>query len=180
MMQVPVGWRICMLSVVIFACLSAGSVAVPQSVVRQPLVASMPEQLKSQIEAVGRTPSISIRREILGAPDALLRFYKDRGFRPLWLGNDGPLPQADGLLQVIRQAEREGIKPIGYHLSCIAQLLAEVGRRDAHDQPQSLRAWVDLELLLTDALFMWGSHVLTGRINPPRPQRGMVWGEVAG
>jgi L,D-transpeptidase YcbB len=166
MMQVPVGWRICMLSVVIFACLFAGSVAVPQSVVRQPLVASMHDQLKSQIETVGRTPGMSIRREILGAPDALVRFYEDRGFRALWLGHDGPLPQVAGLLQVIRQAEREGIKPIGYHLSCIAQLLAEIGRRDAHDQPQSLRAWVDLELLLTDALFMYGSHVLTGRINP--------------
>src|SRR5262245_3535443 len=160
-MQIPMGWRICMLSVVIFACLSGGRVAVSQSAARQPLVGSLPDLLKSQIEAVGRTPGMSIRREILGAPDGLVRFYEDRGFRPLWLGNDGPLPQVDRLLQVIRQAEREGIKPIGYHLSCIAQLLAETGWHNAHEQPQSLRAWVDLELLLTDALFMYGSHALT-------------------
>ena len=41
-----------------------------------------------------------------------------------------------------------------------------LGRRDSHDQPQNLRTWVDLELLLTDAFFMYGSHVLTGQINP--------------
>jgi hypothetical protein len=40
--------------------------------------------------------------------------------------------------------------------------MAELGRRDAHDQSQNLRSWVDLELLLTDAFFMYGSHVLTG------------------
>ena len=75
-MQVTVGWRIYMLSIVIFAWLSAGSVAVPQSLVRQPLFASMPEQLKNQIEAVGRTPGMIIRSEILGAADALVRFYE--------------------------------------------------------------------------------------------------------
>ena len=67
---------------------------------------------------------------------------------------------------MIRQAEREGIKPTVYHLACIEQLVAEFGRRDSHDQPQNLRAWVDLELLLTDAFFMYGSHVLIGQINP--------------
>ena len=59
MMQVTVCWRICMLSMVVFAWLCADGIAVPQSVVRQPLVASMPEQLKSRIEAAGRTPSMS-------------------------------------------------------------------------------------------------------------------------
>ena len=166
MMQVTVGWRICMLSVVILSWLCADSAAVPHSAVRQPLVASMPGQLKIQIEAVGRTPGMTVRRETLGAHGSLVRFYEHRGFRPLWLGHEGPLPEADVLLRVIRQAEREGIKPLGYHLSCIAQLMAELGRRDAHDQPQSLRAWVELELLLSDAFFMYGSHALTGRINP--------------
>ena len=34
------------------------------------------------------------------------------------------------------------------------------------DQSQHLHTWVDLELLLTHAYFMYGSHVLTGQINP--------------
>ena len=166
MMQVTVCWRICMLSMVIFAWLCADGVAVPQSLVQQPLFDSMPEQLKNRIETAGRIPSMIIRSEILGAGDALVRFYESRGFRPLWIGDEGPLPQADALLQMIRQAEREGIKPTVYHLSCIEQLVTALGRHDSHDQSQNLHTWVDLELLLTDAFFMYGSHVLTGQINP--------------
>ena len=127
-MQVTVCWRICMLSIVIFAWLCADGVAVPQSVVRQPLFASIPEQLKSRIETVGRTASMTIRSEILGARDALVRFYEYRGFQPLWMGNEGPLPQADELLQVIRQAEREGIKPYG---------LPSVKHRTAHGRART-------------------------------------------
>jgi Scaffold domain len=115
MMQVTVCWRICMLSIIVFAWLCAHGLAVPQSVVRQPLFASMPEQLKSRIEAVGRTPSMTIRSDIIGALDSLVRFYEYRGFRPLWIGDEGLLPQADALLQVISQAEREGNKPTIYH-----------------------------------------------------------------
>jgi murein L,D-transpeptidase YcbB/YkuD len=134
--------------------------------VQPPLLPPMADQLKRQIEAVGRTPGTSLRGETIGAPDALVRFYDYRGFRPLWLGDEGVLPQAGMLLQVIRQAEREGLKPIGYHVSGILQLMAELGRPDAHQQAPSLRDWVDLELLLTDAFFLYGSHVLTGRVDP--------------
>ena len=166
MMQITVCWRIYMLSMVISAWLCANGIAVPQSVVQQPLFDSMPEQLKNRIETAGRIPSMPIRSEILGAGDALVRFYESRGFRPLWIGDEGPLPQADALLQKLRQAEREGIKPTVYHLSSIEQLVTALGRHDSHDQSQNLHTWVDLELLLTDAFFMYGSHVLTGQINP--------------
>ncbi len=166
MMQVTVCWRISMLAMVIFAWLCADGVAVPQSLVQQPLFDSMPEQLKNRIETAGRIPSMIIRSEILNAGDALVRFYESRGFRPLWIGDEGPLPQADALLQKLRQAEREGIKPTVYHLSSIEQLVTALGRHDSHDQSQNLHTWVDLELLLTDAFFMYGSHMLTGQINP--------------
>ena len=41
MMQVAVCWRICMLSMVIFAWLCADGIAVPQSLAQQPLFDSM-------------------------------------------------------------------------------------------------------------------------------------------
>src|SRR5919109_1066029 len=166
MMQATVCSRICMLLIVAFAWLCARGVAAPQSAVLQPLSASMPEQLRDRIEAVGRPPSMTIQRETVGAPDWLVRFYGHRGFRPVWVGDEGWLPQADALVQMISQAEREGLKSAGYHLSGVEQLMAELGRHGLHNRSQSLRSWVDLELLLTDAFFMYGSHVLTGQIDP--------------
>ena len=166
MMQVTVCWRIYMLSMVIFASLCANGLAVPQSVVGQPLSASMSQQLKIRIAAVGRLPTMTIRSEILGARAPLVRFYESQGFQPLWIGDEGPLPQADALVQGIRQAERQGLKPMVYHLASIEQLMTALGRHDSHDQSPNLHTWVDLELLLTDAFFMYSSHVLTGQINP--------------
>jgi hypothetical protein len=98
MMQITVCWRICMLSIVVFAGLSAHGIAMPRSTARQPLSASMPEQLRSRIGAVGLVPGTTVRSEILGAPDTLVRFYEYRGFQPLWVGDEGLLPQASALL----------------------------------------------------------------------------------
>jgi L,D-transpeptidase YcbB len=173
MMQGTVCSRICMLWMVVFACLCARSVAAPQPAVLQLLSASMPEQLRNRIEAVGHPPSMSIQRKTIGALDSLVRFYEQRGFRPVWIGDEGWLPQADALVQVISQAAREGIKSARYHLSRVEQLMAELGRRDLHNQSQTLRSWIDLELLLSDAFFMYGSHVLTGQIDPRDLQE--VW-----
>ena len=67
---------------------------------------------------------------------------------------------------MVSQAEREGIKPTVYHLSGVEQLLAELRRRNPHEWSQNLRSWVDLELLSTDAFFLYSSHMLTGQIDP--------------
>jgi L,D-transpeptidase YcbB len=165
-MQITVCRRICMLSIVAFTGLCARGIAMPQLMARQPLSASMPEQLMSRIGAVGLVRGTTVRSEILGAPDALVRFYEYRGFQPLWVGDEGLLPQASALLQVVGQAEREGIKPTVYHLPGVEQLIAELGGHDRLERSQDLRSWIDLELLLTDAFFLYSSHMLTGQIDP--------------
>ena len=165
-MQITVCWRICMLSIVVFAGLCARGIPMPQLMAQQPLSASMPEQLRNRIGAVGLVRGTTVRSEILGALDALVRFYEYRGFQPLWVDDEGLLPQASELLQVVRRAEREGMKPPVYHLPKVEHLMAELGRRHPDERSQNLDSWVDLELLLSDAFFMYGSHVLTGQINP--------------
>src|SRR5262249_95189 len=166
MMPVTMCSRISMLSIVIFAWLCVHSVAVPPQVMLQPLSAAMPEQLRIRIEGVGRPPSMTVQSETIRALDLLVRFYAQRGFQPLWFCDEGLLPHAEALVQVISQAQHEGIKPTSYHLSRLEQLMAELGRRDSQDQSKTLSSWVDLELLLTDAFFRYGAHVLTGQIDP--------------
>jgi L,D-transpeptidase YcbB len=159
-----VRFRIAVMAV--FAWLCAYGIAVPQDKVVQPLSSSMPEELRGRIEAAARAPKPTIRSETLRALDSLTRFYEHRAFRPVWLCDEGLLPHAEALVQVIRHAERDGIRAAGYHLSSIEQLMAELKSRDAQGLPGSPVPWVDLELLLSDAFFMYGSHVLTGQIDP--------------
>ncbi len=173
MMRAIVYSRIHILLIAVFAWFCAHGVAVSQDVVPQPLSASMSEQLRVRIEAVGYPPSMTTQSEPIRALDSLVRVYERRAFRPVWIRDEGLLPHADALVQVLSQAQREGIRSRGYHLSRIEKLMAEQRLVNAQDLSQSLRSWVDLELLLTDAFFMYGSHVLTGQIDPRQLQE--VW-----
>jgi murein L,D-transpeptidase YcbB/YkuD len=166
MMQAAVCSRIRILSIAILAWLCAHGVAVPQDVVLQPLSSWMPEQLRAGIEAAGHPPRMTIQREAIHALDSLVRFYERRVFRPVWICDDGLQPHAEALVQVISQAEREGMRSASYHLSRLEKLMAELRQGAAQDLSRNQHAWVDLELLLTDAFFSYGSHVLTGQIDP--------------
>jgi murein L,D-transpeptidase YcbB/YkuD len=173
MMRAIVHSRIHILLIAVFTWFCAHGVAVSHAVVPQPLSSSMSEQLRVRIEAVGYPPSMTAQSEPIHALDSLVRVYERRAFRPVWICDEGLLPYAEALVQVLSQVEREGIRSGGYHLSSIEKLMAEQRSIYAQDRSQSLRSWVDLELLLTDAFFMYGSHVLTGQIDPRQLQE--VW-----
>lgn len=101
--------------------------------------------------------------EALHATTALPAFYEARGYVPVWLNGTMPGPTARRLMQEIARSEAEGLRPADYHLSAV-RLLAESLTRRTADNPTAAAA--DLELLLTDAFMVLGSHYLAGRVDP--------------
>ncbi|HPD60989.1 MAG TPA: L,D-transpeptidase family protein [Thermodesulfobacteriota bacterium] len=99
--------------------------------------------------------------ESICAQEALTDFYKRRNYREAWT-----IPQANSLVEVLSRAEMEGLRPQDYHLSSIEKLLALL-RTDIQKglvvAPDQL---ANLDLLLTDAFLIYGSHLLFGRVNP--------------
>ena len=91
------------------------------------------EILRSRIEQADYPPHITVGEEIIHASVDLQRFYEDRLFQPAWVRADGHLPAAEALLQTIRDAVREGLRPDDYHLAMAEALL---GRLRANDRPQ--------------------------------------------
>jgi murein L,D-transpeptidase YcbB/YkuD len=158
--------RVWILSIAVFAWLNAHGVAITPAVVLQPPTVLMSEQLRGRLETLRRTTGTTIQREIIHALDPLVRFYESRSFRLVWICEEGLLPHTEAFVQVISQAERDGLRSASYHLASIEQLMAE--QRLAHAQPlaQNLRSQIDLELLLTDAFFLYGAQITTGQINP--------------
>ncbi len=77
--------RVCILSIAVCAWLNAHGLAISQSVVAQPLTASMSEQLKGRLEVLGHTTGTTIQSEIIRALDSLVQFYEHRSFRPVWI-----------------------------------------------------------------------------------------------
>lgn len=93
-------------------------------------------------------------------------FYAARHFEPAWSTPHGPTSQARALLGEISQAGDEGLSPEDYHyqqLQIMADRLAIIGQDVTPIVPE-LRA--DFDLLMTDAAFLLGAHILGGRVNP--------------
>lgn len=143
--------------------LSAVPVPAQQRVAQSapPAVGSTPileERIRSRIERNGSAAAIiAVEGERLHASAELPRFYERRGFQPTWVTSEGPTALADSLIAAIAGAEREGLRPADYHLPRIRSLLA------TGTAPYTL---VDLDLLLTDAFLTYGSHLVSGRVDP--------------
>jgi len=130
------------------------------------LSSQVQEILRNRIEPAGTPPKILCRGEQICGSAALPLFYERRLFRPAWITDDGPLSQADSLVQSVQEAHREGLRPEGYHLSDIKSLLAEVREATIQKEPLSPEKLADLDLLLTDVFLIYSSHLLRGRVNP--------------
>ena len=144
-------------------------------VVAQTLSNQVSEQLRNLIEVFARLtdakgfraetpPKITVQGELIHTLAMLSPFYERRAYQPAWIGDNGPFPQVDALLKAIREADREGLKARDYHLAGIESILTEM--RQNQEQQTNPNRIVDLDLLLTDAFLVYGSHLLAGRINP--------------
>ncbi|HUZ13035.1 MAG TPA: L,D-transpeptidase family protein [Caulobacteraceae bacterium] len=89
----------------------------------------------------------ALRADLAAAPtsDGLAQFYRERGFRPLWVEASRLRPQAEQLLAVLRGAGRDDLSPQTYHPQRLALALA----RARSGQPAALAR---AELMLSGAL----------------------------
>lgn len=124
------------------------------------------KQLLLKLDKISSSPKFACRGEILCGSLAIPRFYERRDFRPAWIVGGDPLPQADSLINAIREADREGLRPDDYHLANIQSLLVEVRKNKVEGKLNYSEKLVDLDLLLTDAYLIYASHLLAGRVNP--------------
>lgn len=85
-------------------------------------------------------PKGPVRLHLSVAPQ-LAHFYDARDFRPVWVSAGGPLPRAATLLDALRHADAEGLRPGRFRIGAIRRRL----------QAHSPAGLADLDLLLSDA-----------------------------
>ncbi len=124
------------------------------------------KHLREMIEAeVGNGQFICRGRAICAAPIIPL-FYERRGFQPCWSRNGQLDVNTTELVAALTNADADGLRSTDYHLYTIRYLLSKLDRLQGEGKTLAPDELVDLDLLLTDAFFLYGSHLLKGRINP--------------
>lgn len=124
------------------------------------------QYLRARIEASGSPPRICVGNQCIYSSAVLHHFYERRGYQPAWSSEAGPAPVVSSLLHAIREARLEGLNPGDYHLDMILIMLRMIEGSQEPGQDIDRRLLMELDLLLTDAFLIYGSHLLAGRINP--------------
>jgi L,D-transpeptidase YcbB len=143
----------------------------PLETLVSPAIISSPEelvaaQIRIRIETAGVVTELRAGGEPVYASSELPEFYIQRLYQPAWSDSNGPIRLVDDLVNSIRGADLEGLRPEDYHLTAIEILLSAV-RDDLLSGAEILPdRWAELDLLLTDAFMEYGSHLLAGRVNP--------------
>jgi len=117
--------------------------------------------------------ALRVDGDSLRAAADVRRFYVGRAYRPAWIGPAESLSVADTLVRVLRMSDRDGLDPDDYHLPHIELIRAAI-RADVDTGRARLRSLVDLDLLLSDAFFAYGSHLLYGRVDPQPLGEGQI------
>jgi murein L,D-transpeptidase YcbB/YkuD len=116
------------------------------------------ERLRRRVEAGGRPA--------LYETAALRGFYARRSFRAAWSSEHGPNRLADDFVEALERADLEGLRPEDYHLAVIRAQLDSVRTDAGAAKPADPDRLARLDLLLTDAFLLYGSHLLSGRVDP--------------
>ncbi len=124
------------------------------------------ERIKLQVETEIHQQGYTCRGEIICGLQTIPIFYQNRDFAPQWIDAEGLRPSAWTLVAAIRKADREGLDPEDYHLEAIEQALHEISGKAFPPDGSMAHRWADLDLMLTDAYLLLGSHLSAGRINP--------------
>ncbi len=137
-----------------------------QALAEQSFFPRVRARIESQVQAELSHQGFVCRGEPICGHRVMPSFYRNRGYEPVWLDAQGMRPAVRPLINAIRQADREGLKPSDYHLITLEGLLAELSAQSFPPDESNAAAWADFDLILTDAFLLLGAHLSAGRINP--------------
>jgi L,D-transpeptidase YcbB len=155
----------------IFAFLSAGCIlltGIADASDTPPAIDVIIGKLQERLTSTGDSGKVVCRKTLFCESQNISHFYMKRGYVPAWSKDGMPLSDIESMLKIIRNAHLQGLQPQDYHLGAIETALADLRPTSQQNDALTADRIVDLDLLLTDAFLLYGSHMLEGRINPNR------------
>ncbi|MBW0147059.1 L,D-transpeptidase family protein [Marinobacter sp. CAU 1620] len=114
------------------------------------------EAIAERVEALGAGFPVEVLGVPLLARQALLDFYRATGYERAWQSPD----HRQQLISAVETAVQDGLDPEDYH----SEVLYDLAHRTLPELSRELQA--DMDLLLSDAFMLLGSHLLDGKVNP--------------
>ena len=101
----------------------------------------------------------------LHTPELVKKYYMSNDYFSVWFTKQGVREHAGQLVTILGQAEKDGLNPRDYHLKKINKMLGQIKQRKSYAFNDYDTA--TLELLLTDAFFLYARHLAFGQVVQP-------------
>jgi murein L,D-transpeptidase YcbB/YkuD len=131
--------------------------------------AELPGKIKIFVGNSADCHDFEIDGENLFSGKLLPLFYINRSYYPAWFYHDSLSFNGFELLRYIRQVDQQGLQPEDYHLHLIELYIGKVLTCPKFDTTDMMK----LEVLLTDAFMLLGSHLYYGKVDPEK--EGSDW-----
>lgn len=110
-----------------------------------------------------------IDNESISSGDMLSLFYVNRAYAPAWFYQETISNNGYALLDYIRHIDQHGLQPLDYHLDLIEEYVWKTLLFKTVDAENMMK----LDILLTDAFLLLGSHLYYGKVDPEK--EGANW-----
>ena len=146
----------------------AALVFVPPTRAAEPMIDQVRALIRARLDGDAAITPLSCQGEMICGIRMLPLAYRNRNHLPLWIDALLRLEKAEALAEAIRGTEADGLSPWDYHLEAIYDLLADICEQasTAGTASVSPALLADLDLILSDAFLLVGSHLAAGRVNP--------------
>ena len=122
--------------------------------------------IRARLTGENAVRGLDCQGEMICGIRLLPQAYAKNDFRPLWNADAQHHETADALIAVIANADTDGLDPADYHLSAIRAMMVATIEASSIGLGPSAERQADLDLMLTDAFLLYGSHLAAGRVNP--------------
>ncbi len=112
--------------------------------------------VKKQIKAYVESGVAVVDGEKIYASEREINYYTKHDLEPMWFNKEN----RDEIIEILEGSYNEGLDPADYHSGKIKELEAKVENGDL--DPKLI---ADLELLISDAVVMYGHHLLWGKVD---------------
>jgi L,D-transpeptidase YcbB len=123
------------------------------------------EYLISLLTSLANKNKSDFKINLICNPELLFDFYLHRNNQPVWVTKDGLSKKAGVFIKTIIEADHEGLDSSTYHRDDISALQTNVEFNSLLHGVEPAKS-AELELLLTDAFFLYGFHLSEGMVEP--------------
>ena len=134
------------------------------SVDKNPEFSSVEFQQSLRDRFIKEDSSFVIKSSAIEYFDTLKSFYAARNFQPLFILNFNNASSINPILDLFSKAGEHGIQPARYHLELIKNEISKISSGNS----EKYLHMVNAELLFSDAVLKYASHLRYGVVNPTK------------